>query len=133
MTPDRLDQIKRAHQDASVPESTLRTWLSEILAAIDEMDVAAVRAIRAEESAVRELEAEVRQLTEDRDRARVELETMTASRDLWRSDVKDAEAAQAAAEAKLHKVALLKLWTNEDGKKFVFADDLYAAVEGGEG
>jgi hypothetical protein len=37
-----------------------------------------------------------------------------------------------AAEAKLHKVAMLKVWKNEDGKAFVFVDDLYEAVGGGE-
>jgi hypothetical protein len=28
------------------------------------------------------------------------------------------------AERKLHEIAMVKVWTNEDGKRFVFADDL---------
>lgn len=34
------------------------------------------------------------------------------------------------AETKLHAVAMVKAWKNEDGKRFVFADELFAAVAG---
>jgi ATPase subunit of ABC transporter with duplicated ATPase domains len=43
------------------------------------------------------------------------------------------EKARIAAENKLHAVAALRVFRNEDGKKFVFVDDLYEALEGGEG
>ncbi|MFJ4925374.1 hypothetical protein [Streptomyces sp. NPDC088736] len=35
-----------------------------------------------------------------------------------------------ALRARLHQAALAKVWTNEDGKKFVFADDLAAPLFG---
>jgi riboflavin biosynthesis pyrimidine reductase len=33
------------------------------------------------------------------------------------------------AQAKVRRVHMLRAWTNEDGKDFVFADDLRAALE----
>lgn len=35
-----------------------------------------------------------------------------------------------ALQGRLHQVALAKVWTNEDGKRFVFADDVAQAVFG---
>lgn len=35
------------------------------------------------------------------------------------------------ARAKLHAAATVKVWTNEDGRKFVFADDLWTALDTG--
>lgn len=32
----------------------------------------------------------------------------------------------------VHRVKTVRVWTNEDGKRFVFVDDLVAAVDGGE-
>lgn len=40
------------------------------------------------------------------------------------------EAKARADAATLRRVALLKYWTNEDGRRFVFADDLEDALKG---
>lgn len=40
-----------------------------------------------------------------------------------------AEAKLAEAERKVRAVKLLHVWTNEDGKRFVFADELAVALE----
>ncbi|OPG13691.1 hypothetical protein [Microbispora sp. GKU 823] len=45
-----------------------------------------------------------------------------------RAMLDDARARCNEAEAKLHQVAMTKVWTNEDGKRFVFVDDLAAAL-----
>ena len=37
-----------------------------------------------------------------------------------------------AAEAKLRKVGQVRTWKNEDGKDFVFVEDLHEALRGGE-
>jgi hypothetical protein len=43
----------------------------------------------------------------------------------WNIDQADKQfRARREAEAKLHEVAMVKVWTNEDGKRFVFVDDL---------
>lgn len=34
--------------------------------------------------------------------------------------------------AQVRRVELVRCWTNEDGKRFVFADDLGAALNGGD-
>lgn len=36
----------------------------------------------------------------------------------------------AALEARLHEAAMARVWTNEDGKKFVFADDIKGPLLG---
>lgn len=43
-----------------------------------------------------------------------------------------AEKARIAAQARLNAVTTVKVWTNKDGKRFVFADELYAALVGKE-
>lgn len=60
---------------------------------------------------------------------------LIAERDRWRSDWEKTHAglvaageAQAAAEAKVHAIARIHVWTNEDRKEFLFADDVRAAL-----
>lgn len=71
------------------------------------------------------------------DAARQEIADLKAERNKLERDIRDlvyerAELLKArdAANAKLRRVAMVKVWKNEDGKRFVFADDLYNAVEG---
>ncbi len=37
----------------------------------------------------------------------------------------------AVAEAQVQRVKLVHCWTNEDGRRFLFADDVMAALDGG--
>ena len=46
----------------------------------------------------------------------------------WRDRAEKAEPERDALQERLHQVALAKVWTNEDGKKFVFADDIAQAA-----
>lgn len=73
------------------------------------------------------------------ERLRAELAETQRSKDevgFWLDETiesrrKERERAQ-RAEAKVHAVQTVRLWKNEDGKRFLFADDVYAALRGGE-
>lgn len=46
----------------------------------------------------------------------------------WRDRAQKAEPERDALQERLHQVAMAQVWTNEDGKRFVFADDIAHAV-----
>ncbi|MFG3136109.1 hypothetical protein ACGFZA_07785 [Streptomyces sp. NPDC048211] len=48
----------------------------------------------------------------------------------WRGRAEKAEARVAELEERLHDAAMARVWTNEDGKKFVFVDDLKGPLLG---
>jgi predicted RNase H-like nuclease (RuvC/YqgF family) len=48
----------------------------------------------------------------------------------WRDRAEKAEPERDALRDRLHQIALVKVWTNEDGKRFVFADDIAHATFG---
>ncbi|MGW2010960.1 hypothetical protein [Streptomyces nigrescens] len=51
----------------------------------------------------------------------------------WRTRAEKSEADNAALQKRLHDAAMTKTWTNEDGKKFVFVEDIAPALLGIEG
>lgn len=63
---------------------------------------------------IRRLGREVERMKDERDRARGEAHAAVGRRD--------------KVESTVRRVEMVKFWTNEDGKRFVFADDLYAAM-----
>lgn len=46
---------------------------------------------------------------------------------------KELQARVAELEEKLHQVAMIRCWTNEDGKRFLFAEDLAKVLRSKEG
>jgi len=51
------------------------------------------------------------------------LNRVTAERDAFRDERNE-------ERKRIRRIEMLHYWTNEDGKRFVFADDLLSAVEG---
>lgn len=50
----------------------------------------------------------------------------------WRARAEKAEAERDALQQRLHEAALTKVWVNEDGKRFVFLEDIAPALLGVE-
>lgn len=48
----------------------------------------------------------------------------------WRDRAEKAEPERDALQERLHQAAMAKVWTNEDGKKFVFVEDIAPALLG---
>ena len=58
------------------------------------------------------------------------IEHHQAGKQRWRERAEKAEAERDALQQRLHDAAMAKVWTNEDGKKFVFAEDIAPALYG---
>jgi hypothetical protein len=71
-------------------------------------------------------------LTDQCDRARADAVRWSKEEARVRRLLDRAEAERRDLSAALWRVQTVKCWTNEDGKRFVFADDLVAAVDGDE-
>ncbi|MYX67379.1 hypothetical protein K388_05562 [Streptomyces sp. KhCrAH-43] len=96
MTPDR--------------ERMIRIWHEELHRLTDRTAVA-------RREALGDLLAEV-------DRLRAALSEATDQVAELESDLGGATAESAALKQRLHEAAMARVWTNEDGKKFVFVDDI---------
>ena len=72
--------------------------------------------------------AEIQQLRDENARLKRELARKAAWGERYR-DMHDRAAQELSAErVKAMKIATLKCWTNEDGKRFVFVSDLQEAM-----
>jgi hypothetical protein len=81
---------------------------------------------------LKQAEAERDRLRVELEDARVDLKSAEMQRDDYRTAHKTAVAERDAAREQVRRVELVRVWRNEDGKGFVFADDLFATLEGTE-
>jgi hypothetical protein len=58
------------------------------------------------------------------------IEHHKAGKQRWRERAENAEAERDALQTRLHNAAMVKVWTNEDGKEFVFVTDIAPALLG---
>lgn len=61
---------------------------------------------------------------------RREIDRHVDGKERWRDRAEKAEAERDNLKARLSDAAMARVWTNEDGKKFVFADDLKGPLLG---
>jgi hypothetical protein len=79
-----------------------------------------------------ELRAEVERLSFELSRVQEEanrrIQQLDQRFDQALTRAQEAEEQRRVAERKLNEIAMVKVWTNEDGKKFVFVDDMAAVM-----
>lgn len=76
-------------------------------------------------------ESAMRQMRTERDEARAEVVRLCADRIDLRQQLAEAAAERDELRAAIGRVATVKVWANEDGKEFLFADDVRAALGSG--
>jgi hypothetical protein len=81
------------------------------------------------EAALGQALAEVERLTALTRRDAQCIEDLARENTTLTADAERLRAAAHEAEDKVRRVALVRCWTNEDGKRFVFADDLVQALD----
>ena len=73
--------------------------------------------------------AEERFIWQERgDRAEATVERMKRTNRMINAEAKKARERAESAEAKVHAVETIRVWRNEDGKKFMFADEVAVAL-----
>ena len=104
-------EVERLRTEQAAVFAALRDALGTSPATLGQAAVHAVKAIEERDTEIKRLISELDRLEADRDRLKDE---------------------RNRRDAQVQRAALVRVWRNEDGKGFVFADDLYSALNGTE-
>ncbi|WP_448333536.1 hypothetical protein [Streptomyces sp. DSM 41534] len=80
--------------------------------------------------AIRAVLAELDRTRAERDRATRAFDALAEKHDQAKAERDELEKKVAALDGRLNDAAMTRVWTNEDGKKFVFVEDIAPALLG---